>query len=88
MIEIPMIGKCAICGYEGKIIDHHIDYGPGETIPLCQRCHMSVAHIEILERIVKSLKAKGKYNERMFRWYRESAKYQKMADRKGVRYRK
>ena len=85
---MPRIEKCAICGYEGKVIDHHVNYRTGETIPLCQRCHMSVAHIDKLERITRFLEAKGRYGGRMFRWYREAPKYQKLAESKGIKCRK
>jgi hypothetical protein len=87
VVEMTM-RKCAICEYEGKVIDHHVNYRTGETITLCQRCHMSVAHIDKLERIVRSLEAKGTYSERMFRWCREAPKYQKLAESKGVKCRR
>ena len=34
--------KCAICGTEESIINHHTSYDPEETVPLCRSCHMKL----------------------------------------------
>lgn len=36
------MSDCTVCGATDNLIDHHINYEPGEVIPVCLSCHWKI----------------------------------------------
>ena len=39
-----MIGQCRLCGENGKVEFHHINYKTDTTLPTCKKCHKNLHH--------------------------------------------
>ena len=37
-----MTEKCALCGREEKLLEHHASYEPEKTVRICKSCHWKV----------------------------------------------